>query len=268
VKAIVIFPILFLSQYLFAQNPVTNLHYKYTENLFNKKNERIGQMFDYNFNTDSNILVMDRIIPNRLYLRQIVDIDKGLMVAIKNIEKDYVIETLDSIYYHSKVRLKPTNESKQINGYNCSEYKLKLSNFRAEYNYSVWTTTELKMNDSLKQYIWATFTETKKLYPFEGVIMKVDIKITQTLQGHREWNTEIVLDTSQLYVKPQKLVWPWNETRPGAALVQITNAHYVVLRAGDKTSGQQNDRMKELAKETTGQEKPRFKYDNVSEIFW
>jgi len=233
-------------------------------------------MYDYNFSVDSNILIMDRTMSTyiRVYLRQIIDKDKGLMVAIKNEAGDYVVEELDSLYYRAKNNLKPSGETKVINGYNCTKYTKSMKDFRADYEYSVWVTTDIKMDDSFNPYMIAAFLKTHLLFPFEGVIVKVEANITQTLQGKREWTSEIVLDTSQLHVKPEKVIWPWKAANPGFGLLQIFDVvpsddrASIKFRDGDGTSRKQFLRMSTLLMEVTGQEKPKSKQDHVTQIFW
>lgn len=276
---------LFLSQLLFAQTPgITNLHYTYTENSYNRKSELVSKINQYNFAINGNALVMDRVVtPDRGYNRQIIDKQQGIIVSIRNSRKDFVIESLDSLYYPTNYSLVPTNETKIINGFNCRGYSRELTkNVKvtpdyaavvvqgngADYEYSYWITTDIKTDESYNPYIFGTLFQTHGLLPFEGVLVELDSKITY---GKKVWTTTTVLDTAQLSITAEKLVFPWNEPKPGVALIQtfsMPSGTTTLFRAGDKTPEKQYIRMKQLLIKITGQEKPKFKVDLVTGIFW
>ncbi|MES2619286.1 MAG: hypothetical protein V4615_00425 [Bacteroidota bacterium] len=277
-------PVLLLCQFVLAQTTVSNLHYTYTLKGQNHKGGSEITTSGYNFAVADNILIMDRkVTPDRGFNRQYIDKDNRRAIAIRNERKDFVLEELDSVYYPSKYNFIPSDETQVINGFNCRKYNfgvkrsvsvstnapaITVPSRGVDYEYTVWITGDLKMNDAYNPYIFATFYQLTRLVPYEGVIVKLESVITR---GKKEWTTETILDTALLNVKPEKPVMPWNEAQPGVALLQLyagTSGSTTLYREGDKTPAKQFERMKKFLIATTGWQKPKFKQEYVTGIFW
>jgi hypothetical protein len=279
-------------QFVFAQRPVTNLHYTYTEKSAKKPEGVLKYEFNFNWNQATQMFVADKVNEKgKVYPRHIIDYTKKIIVVEMEKRNEYVLEENDSFWASKKVKLEPVDETKEIKGYKCHGYKFSaeiklymngpLANAAMQEEYTLWVTDELQFNNESNHAIVALLrNQSVQGADFKGVLVQMDYKLNA---AGRVYETVIALDADKLDQKPETIKWPW-ESSDGVAWIeqpQVTGGTTLLLHPGWKTDGNNggvyrkgdgsvqamNTRLKDLLVRITGQEKPKTKIQYFQNIF-
>ena len=296
-KQILLLPLLIVCQFIFAQKPVTNLHYVWTEYFTSPKKTDVNEKFQFNFNwnPETQIFATNKNnVKGKIYQRHVVDLKRRIIVVQMETRNDYVLEEYDSFFLKPIVDLEPIEEIKEINGLKCrgytftndlkitDKYGKNLMRNPLKEEYSLWVTNELEFNDELNPVIVALLRkQSAQGAKFNGVLVRLGYKISY---GDKTWNNLIDLDTKALDNKLEEPVtWPW--LMPDAtAWLEMPNVNSGttllihpgwktdegkggVYRIGDGSAHIMNLRLKALLFEITGQEKPKTTHQYFQNIF-
>lgn len=225
-----------LCQNIFAQAPeVKNLHYTFEQSSYNRKKELVIEKEGVHFYAGDSILMAERTREDKVWPYYMFYFEKEAAVIIMPNRKDYVVDPLDStIRYEQK--LVPTGNTKEINGYNCEEYTIDVSNnilvTRSDwgksttmaskdinYKYKVWITKDISFRADYNPYLISLlrYDHTNTISKFEGVIVKLEGTLTY---GEKVWTFANTLEKSKFEQKPTITKLPWLEAKPGKALLR------------------------------------------------
>jgi len=249
---------------------VNELHYK----AIASKSGKTQGGFDFWFGKEF-LKIQSNPIHDRNPARYIDKPNNLLVMDFEN-RKEYIIESLDSVY-ELNAEIENTGEKQVINGYNCERYNYKesvrfsySSNLSALsitptaktilYAVSFWITRDLVADEAYSVYIAHTLFGGIATFNFPGVIVKLENTVPKAKPGPYDGYT--ILDKAVTDTELAKdFERPWKKYDKPVALLPFEggDSYALTIPYTEESTKEQNKRMKALLIKVTGIESPKWK---------